>query len=795
MQYGVELFPYQRVKKVKGENEKNKFDDLPMLLMMVTYFLAGLLVGRVLMINLMAPFGVAFLIAVIACEEGKVPLIAGCGTLLGYISLYNNVKYLPMYFIITATLITLNYILKNIENKKKLLLLFAAIFCEILFYKLLIANVSVGVASINSFFEVTCIFPLYFIINYSIICFKELKTRHLYSSEEIISMAVTISLAIAGTWGTSIHGVSIRNIIALAFVLIVGYVKGSSAGAASGIAMGTIIGITSNDMIIFVGVYGLCGLVSGIFRETGKIMSGVSYLLAFAVLKMYSDIGVQFKVIEVIISCVIFVGVPQKIYRKLELELDWQKKQEHLREDSAEKVKEILMDKLNDFTGVLKNMSATLGKLANNDKLAMKNKSSALIENLADRVCSNCDMQSMCWKREVFYTYNAFGELIQNYQENKKEMPLELERKCTKRSVLIKSTEEIVNNYIINEMWRSRLSECRELLSQQINNMGNSIAEIVEEFNMDINFNAGVENDIRRMLNKNNIQYKDVFSFNNKNDRLVVKLSMEACGGKQLCIKNILPFINQITEKCMCVSDDGCNIDPLMKCCNVTFEETPKYHVAAYVSGSCKDGEKCNGDSYSFGKLSDGTYMTIISDGMGSGPQADQESSAAVELIENFAKAGFNKLTAINTVNSIMTIKFSEDEKFSTLDLSSIDLYEGEIDFMKVGAVASFIKRGEDVEAISSKTLPIGILDKPDIDIIRREIKNGDFIIMLSDGVLDYENEEAGKVDWIVEFLKNSKCNDAKGLCEEIIKKAKELSGDKVKDDMTVVVEKIYSLY
>ena len=608
-------------------------------------------------------------------------------------------------------------------------------------------------------------------------------------------MAVTSSLVIAGTWGTTIHGVSIRNIIALSFVLIVGYVKGSSAGAASGVAMGAIIGVTSNDMITFVGVYGLCGLISGIFRETGKIMSGISYLVAFAVLKMYSDIGVQFKVIEVIISCAVFFITPQNIYRKLELELDWEKKQEHLRENYSEKIKGILLDKLNNFADVIVNMSETLEKLADNDKLTMKNKSSSLIENLADRVCFNCDMKSMCWKRETFYTYNAFGELIQNYQEKKKEIPYEIERKCTKRSALIKNTEEIVNNYIINEMWRSRLSECRELLSHQISNMGNSISEIVEEFNIDIKFNVEVENSIRRVLNKNNMPYRDVLCFNNKNDRLVIKLSMEACGGKQLCIKEILPLINETTGKCMCVSDDGCNIDSLMKSCNVTFEETPKYHVATYVSGSCKDGEKCNGDSYSFSKLSDGTYMTIISDGMGSGPQADQESSAAVELIERFAKAGFNKLTAINTVNSIMTIKFSEDEKFSTLDLSSIDLYEGEIDFMKVGAVASFIKRGEEVEVINSKTLPIGILDKPDIDITKKKIKNGDFIIMLSDGVLDYENEEAGKVEWVVEFLKNSKCNDARELCESIINKAKELSGGKVKDDMTVVVEKVYSLY
>ena len=36
--------------------------------------------------------------------------------------------------------------------------------------------------------------------------------------------------------------------------------------------------------------------------------------------------------------------------------------------------------------------------------------------------------------------------------------------------------------------------------------------------------------------------------------------------------------------------------------------------------------KKYNGDSYSFSKLNDGTYMTIISDGMGSGPQADKKA-------------------------------------------------------------------------------------------------------------------------------------------------------------------------
>ena len=106
-----------------------------MLIRMVIYFLSAFLVSRVLMVNLMAPFGIAFLIAVISCEEEKVSLIAGCGTLLGYISLYNNVKDLGVYFVITGTVIILSYILKNIDQKKKLLLVFATFLLKFYFIR------------------------------------------------------------------------------------------------------------------------------------------------------------------------------------------------------------------------------------------------------------------------------------------------------------------------------------------------------------------------------------------------------------------------------------------------------------------------------------------------------------------------------------------------------------------------------------------------------------------------------------------------------------------------------------
>lgn len=794
MQYGAEVFPYHRVLKNEKETKKRLL-DINLIIKGGIYFVGAFLISRVLLINLMAPFGIAFMIAVSIKGEEKIPLISGVGALIGYITLYGNVKNLGVYLIITGTLILLSYVLRHLSKRNRLIITYSIIFIEYSIYKVFIMKLTPGVAISLSFFESVCIFPIYYIINYSITCFNDLKTKHLFTNEELISMAITGSLVISGTWGVKAYGVELRNILALIFIIIIGYIKGSTVGGAAGVALGAIMGMSTNDMLLLISVYGLSGLVIGVFKGTGKILSSFSFAVAYSIVLIYSHNIKQPSFIEAGISLMIFLSLPHKVYNRLALELDFEKKQAVINENYGEKIKNIFVGKLNNFSAVLFNMSSILETLVDNEKLNMKSKSVSLIENLADRVCENCNMNCICWKRETFFTYSAFEELIRNYQEKRKVVPQEIERKCVMRNALIKNTEEIVNEYIIGEMWRNRLSEGRELLAAQINNMAGSINEIVDEFNVNTKFNSEAEGLIRRILDKRGIKYSDIVCFDNKNDRLIVKLSMEACGGTQVCVKDVLPLLNEVLKRCMCVSDEGCSINPNTNKCSITFEETPTFHISSYVERQCKSGEKYNGDSYTFGKLSDGTYMTIISDGMGSGPQAGQESTAVIELIEKFTKAGFSKESAINTVNSIMTLKFSSDEKFSTVDLSSVDLYTGDIQFIKVGGVASFIKSGNNVEVIKSKTLPIGVLDKPDVEVTEKKIKNGDIIVMLSDGLLDYDNASAGKEDWVTEFLKKTNNNNPKELCEQLIKTSIELGGNKAKDDMTVIVSKVYSLY
>ncbi|MCY6371962.1 stage II sporulation protein E [Clostridium ganghwense] len=799
MQYGADIFPYKRFKKASKDKKDKKKIETTELLRGLIYFMVSVLISRVLLLNVensMAPFGVAFLIAMSLYKEESSFISTACGTLAGYISIYSKINNLPGYLIVIGTITISAYMLEGKAKKVRLSVVFSIIFAELIASEFLIRSLTIKVAFLSSFLQIICIIPLYFILERSIICIKKFRTKHLFSSEEIISMTIVFSLIISGTWGLNIASVSLRNILALTFILMVSYINGSTVGAASGIAVGAIIGISSNNLIIFVGVYGLCGLIAGIFKDIGKWISGFAYGITFFILMLYSNIGLEFKFIEILVAEIIFLVIPSKIYMKINLELDWEKKQEYLNKNSVDKIKNLLLKRLDNFSDVLYNMSDTLIDLADNDKLVMKNKSTGLIENLADRVCSNCSMNDTCWKKEAYYTYAAFGELIQNSEEGKKnKIPREIDRKCIKRSTLLKNTEDIVNSHIIKEMWRKRLSEGREILAGQIDGMANCLKEVMEEFNSDVKIDNEAEKRIRKILDNKSIKFNDIFCFRDKNDRLIIKMSLNSCGGTQLCVKKILPLMNEVSERLMCVSDEGCIIDPETGECTVTFEETPKFYAASYASRQCKNGEKYSGDSYNFGKTVDGGYMCVISDGMGSGPEAGRESKAAVEMMEKFTNAGLSKTTAINTVNTIMTLKFSEDEKFSTLDLYNLDLYSGNVSFMKVGAVASFIKSGNKVDVISSRSLPIGVLDKVDVDVINTKIKNGDVILMLSDGVLDYDINNAGKVEWVVDYLKESTTNNPKELVDGLIEKAKELSGGKVKDDMTAIVSKIYSLY
>ena len=795
MQYGVKIDNYKRVKD--SENVKNNMKIEASNIGLIMAMVAGLLISRVYLdmtfgvVQVLAPFGLAYLIAITNYEK-KYILSSSLGVIVGYITLFNKVNNFSAYIII-STIVTI-ISMSKLNKKARNIASFITVFSGLFIYGVLVGSSDIILHFIGAISVTALVFPIYYVVSYTLKCIEEINTQHFFSIDEIVSIELFICLLIVGIGTLSINDISFRNIAAILFIVALAFISDTNMGAGAGITMGIILGFATGNLMESIAIYGACGLVAGIFRESGKLFTALSFNIIFIIVTLYSGVFNNISFIEALVGTGIFLLIPKKIYNKISLEINKDKKVGHFSEVRFAEIKDELTERLRDFTEVLSIMGKSLNNLVGNDKLAIKNKGNALVENLSDRTCSDCDMRYMCWKRELHQTYNAFSDLIRNYENNSGSFPHELEKKCIKKYALVKNLEDIMNIYMVNETLKSRLGEGRKILSNHINNMSVTISEIVDEFGNELHLCTDVEKSIKKSLLKYGINFGSLICYNDKNGRIKIKMQMENCMGSQACIKTVLPIISETIGKNMSIGSEGCNINSKNNMCEIVIEEAPKYHINSHVAVATKEGEKFTGDSYSYGRTKDGNYITVISDGMGSGPEAGLESKVSVEIIEKFMEVGFDEKIAIDAVNAIMSIKFSEDEKFSTLDMNKIDLYTGNAKFMKVGAIESFIKRGNKVEVINSNTLPFGVLEEPDVDTVEKQVGNGDVIVSISDGILDVKNDGSFDTTWLIEFLKNTKYRQPKDLSIAILEKAKELSGGKAKDDMTVVVSKVFAI-
>ena len=162
----------------------------------------------------------------------------------------------------------------------------------------------------------------------------------------------------------------------------------------------------------------------------------------------------------------------------------------------------------------------------------------------------------------------------------------------------------------------------------------------------------------------------------------------------------------------------------------------------------------------------------------------DGESSA--DFLSRILESSCTKSTAFHILNHI--IKNRSEECSSSVDLFDFDLMTGEALFFKCGAAASYVKRNNSIFRIRSETAPLGLMKNIDAERIRVEVKSGDYIIMLSDGVSQSTDDSA----WLIELLSGEpKCN-IREYAETILSEAAKNS--KSRDDMSVSVAKIIKL-
>jgi len=170
-----------------------------------------------------------------------------------------------------------------------------------------------------------------------------------------------------------------------------------------------------------------------------------------------------------------------------------------------------------------------------------------------------------------------------------------------------------------------------------------------------------------------------------------------------------------------------------------TFERDTELHAAVQISRVSASGS-VSGDAAGECRMHGGRVCFALSDGMGRGRKARNESEAAIRLLFRLYHSGVQKELVYENVNRMLLAQ-NESEIYATLDAVSIDLNTGEAEMLKYGAPPSFLLREGQVRTICGEALPCGILAEAQPSVIRIRLQRNDRIVLCSDGVQDVLTE------------------------------------------------------
>jgi stage II sporulation protein E len=255
------------------------------------------------------------------------------------------------------------------------------------------------------------------------------------------------------------------------------------------------------------------------------------------------------------------------------------------------------------------------------------------------------------------------------------------------------------------------------------------------------------------------------------------------------CRKIIAPLLSDILGEHIAVKEEHPptrNGEPTM----VAFGSAKQFVVDTGIAGAAKGGDLLSGDSFSMVELGNGKFAVAISDGMGNGERARQESSAALSLLQQLLQSGMDEKLAVKSVNSVLLLR-SSDEVFATVDLAIVDLYTAQTTFMKIGSTPSFIKRGNEVIPVTANNLPIGIIQDIDVDFVSMQMQSGDTLVMMSDGIYDAPGLAVNKELWMKRLISELSTDNPQEMADALLEKVVRHHNGEIVDDMTVLVARI----
>lgn len=648
----------------------------------------------------------------------------------------------------------------------------------------------------KSLFSSFLSFVLFILFCFSIPVLSGSVKRALLAGEEAISIAVTAALVISGIGTLQILGFSIRNMICVVILLIFSFKCGAGVGAAAGAAIGLVTSLSKESTPAITGAYALCGMLAGILGNLGRTGSALGFVMGNMVLAAYLNGSAESMLYlrEVLGAVLVFFLLPNKLITRIAGPF---KKDSSFLADSrgySDRIRDITADRLEKFSKAFLELSRTFGEVSEAKMPAERQDINVLFDRVADRICSDCSLCMHCWERNFYDTYQVMFKIVETLEAKgrveEKDIPDYFLGKCARVSDFVNAVNNMYELFRVGIVWKGRLNESRGVISRQFEGMSKVISGLAGEINTEINFLSPIEDEIAAALKNAGIKIREAAVFENTWGKYEVRILHPACGGARSCVSLIDKVVSDAVGRRM--------VREVMECtrsrdgsCSLKYMEAENLKLTTGIARLPKYGCSVSGDSFTFMNGGNGKYTLALSDGMGSGYGAAAQSKATVNMLESLLESGFDKDMAVSLVNSVLVLK-SDGDTSCTIDLSIIDLFSGEVEFIKIGAAPTYIKKNGRVDIIRSASLPAGILPGIDAELAHRKVGGGDMVIMVTDGIIDSLTSDEPGERRLMKLIQEFESLNPQQMADEILTEASTCCDNKPCDDLTVLVAKVW---
>lgn len=655
----------------------------------------------------------------------------------------------------------------------------------------------------------------YKIFSNSITVIREVGIKKVFSIEEVIGTSLLLTIAFMALGDTAVFGYSVKNILSILLVLILGWKNGILVGATSGITIGVVLGIIGNSEPIMIASYAISGMIAGIFNKFGKIGVILGFIIG-NVLLTYVANGNTVPVIliqEILIASLGLLAIPKGVQINIE---DLVSKTKMLPETTGKTLEENkeTVYKLTSMSQTISDMAKSYQEAAativseeelkeqelSNEKIfidELRINLEGLEENiLYDDIYNDKDIlkdifeyllkEEIMVERELVKIFANHNNYIVGFEEKNKKVEEEVS----------KITKVINYSYRISKMnfiWKKKMDESKKNVSNQLEGVSEAISNLANEISKNPDEFEDKKQEILTLLEQKEIKIKDISIKKQKSGRFIVEIYADTCDnldGTSCDIKKIGKILNKVFNDKFIIQDQQCGLRENKQKCKFTYIMQDKLNIQIGVAKTTKADSPVSGDSNLQTKLDDGKYLLALSDGMGSGPEARKSSKIAIKMLERLLEAGFDKDISIKLINSTLIANL-EDDMYATLDIAILDLFKGNLEFIKNGACPTFVKRNKEIQILKSLSLPTGIVENADLTVYDYDLQPGDILVMCTDGIIESNTEYVNKELWVKYLLEDIQTNDAQQIADLILSEAIDNNYGKQKDDMTVIVAKV----